>query len=260
MSKHQKIAVDSTKVVLFLVKTAILLLVASSICLAADSFALHNSPLAHKALKLFYVDLELNVPAFFSAVLMLSASALLGTIFIFKNRESSSLQWHWAILALGFLFMSFDEIVSVHERLIEPVRAMFGDGHLGVFYFAWVIPAIFLVMGLAIGFLRFLKELPKNTSIAFLLAGTLFLIGAIGFELLEGQHAEIHGKDNLFYMVMTSIEEGLEMGGIIVFIWALLIYVQRNYASVQVKIVPVTAGKEMLVRRPIISTRITARS
>ncbi len=240
MSKEQKIVIDPAKVVLFLLKIAVVLLAASSVCLMADSLALHNSPGAHKALKLFYVDWELNVPTFFSAVLMLAASALLGTIFLLKNKEGSRFRWHWLLLALGFLFMSFDEIVSVHERLIEPVRAIFGDVHFGVLYFAWVIPAIFMVMLIGLGFVRFLIELPRSISIAFLIAATLFLSGAIGFELLEGQHAEKYGKDNLIYMVMTSIEEGLEMVGVIVFIGALLAYIQQSYATVEIRFAALT--------------------
>ena len=185
-------------------------------------------------MKLFYVDLELNVPAFFSSLLMLVSAGLLGIISLFKFRERTSFKWHWAILAIGFLFMSFDEIIAVHERFIEPVRAMFGDVQFGVLYFAWVIPAIFLVIVIGLGFVRFLMELPRSSRTWFLLAAALFLGGAIGFELLEGQHAEIFGKDNLTYMVMTSIEEGLEMGGVIVFIGALLAYLEQGYETIQI--------------------------
>ncbi len=223
----------------------------------ADSLALHNSSWARKAVKLFYVDLELNVPAFFSTMLLLAASALLGTIFLFKHREGNAFRWHWAVLALGFLIMSFDEIVAVHERLIEPVRELFGDVHLGALYFAWVIPAIFLVIVLGLGFVRFLMELPRNTSVAFLMSATLFLSGAIGFELLEGQHAEIHGKDNLVYMVMTSIEEGLEMVGVIVFIGALLTYIHQTYATVEVRFDAVNVELGQIVRQIMIPTQFS---
>ena len=44
---------------------------------------------------------------------------------------------------------------------------------------------------------------------------------------------ELHGRDNLTYSMMVTVEESLEMGGVILFIWALLVYIADNYKEVR---------------------------
>lgn len=196
---------------------AILLLIASCVAVAVNHAADGEFAIARKAMKLLYVDLELNAPAFFSALLLLLASALSGLIFYFKRGNGERLTAPWAVLAAGFAVMTFDELVAAHERLIEPMRELLGDG-LGVFYFAWVVPAIGLIFGLGLYFAKFLIKLPPATRAGFIVGAALFLGGAIGVEMLGGRHAEVFGKENLPYVIFTTCEEALEMSGVIVFL------------------------------------------
>lgn len=195
----------------------------------------NSSAFFQKLVKAFSVDLELNVPNFFSTLILLCASALLWFITILKRKQKDSYVWHWAILAGGFLFMAFDEIVSAHEKLIEPMQAMLGRENLGVLYFAWVVPVGFIVLFLAGIFFRFWLNLPSKPRISFLIAGLLYVGGAIGMELVGGKYFEAHGGDNLVYIGLTAIEESLELAGVIVFIWALLEYISDNYTEVSVR-------------------------
>ena len=139
----------------------------------------------------------------------------------------------WTILSFGFLYMAYDEAFLVHELLIVPVRTLLGNSNLGVFYYAWVIPGIALVFVLALFFLRFLLRLPATTMFTVLLAATLYIGGCIGFDLIGGSYAESHGSKNLTYNMITTIEEGLEMAGLIVFIYALLVYIADTYKEVR---------------------------
>src|SRR5688572_29327126 len=125
--------------------------------------------------------------------------------------------------------MAFDEAFQVHERLNIPVGKLLGDGSFGVFYFAWVIPGMALVFGLGLYFLRFLWHLPAATGLRFLLAAISYIGGAIGVELIGSRHAELHGYENWIYSMIATLEESLEMAGLIVFIWALLNYCADNY-------------------------------
>ena len=54
-------------------------------------------------------------------------------------------------------------------------------------------------------------------------------------ELIGGNYAEIYGRDNLIYIALTTIEESLEMLGVIVFIWALLEYIAATYREIEVQ-------------------------
>lgn len=129
--------------------------------------------------------------------------------------------------------MGFDEAFSFHERLAAPVRTQLGDGRLGVFYYAWVIPGIAIITAIGLYLLGFLRQLPRATKLRFLAAAILYIGGAIGLELLEGRHAELYGRANWAYKMMTIVEETLEVAGLIVFIWALLKFLARNYKEVR---------------------------
>jgi hypothetical protein len=183
--------------------------------------------------RLFYVDAENNIPTDFSTLLLLFAALLLAVITVLKRKQTGSPVSHWAILSFGFLFMAADEAWSFHEMLIKPVGKLLGDDNLGVFYFAWVIPGIALVLVLALFFLRFLLHLPAKTRLTFLMAATLYIGGAIGVELIGGRFAELHGTRNLMYSMIVTVEESLEMAGVIIFIWALLVYIADNYKEVR---------------------------
>jgi hypothetical protein len=206
-----------------------LLVCANSAALFADYVTGHNSVLIHKLVSFFYVELEVNAPAFFSTILLLSAFFLLSVISISKQKQRSNFRFEWWVLALGFLFMAFDETASIHERLIDPMRSILGKENLGMLYFAWVVPAIALVVCLGFFFLRFLLNLPGRTRLYFVVAAAMYLGGAVGLEMVEGWYSEVNGRENFLYMAMTTLEETLEMAGTIVFIWALLEYISDFY-------------------------------
>ena len=164
--------------------------------------------------RLFDVNNEQNIPAIFSAFLLLFAASLLAVITIFKNRQRDIDVSKWAVLSLGFLFMAVDEATSIHENLTGPMRGLLGlsEGGLGFFYFTWVIAGIAIALVLGLYFLGFLLRLPEKTRFFFIDAATLFLSGAIGLELIGGRYFELHGL-NLTYNMITTVEETLEMAG-----------------------------------------------
>src|SRR5438105_3804596 len=70
-------------------------------------------------------------------------------------------------------------------------------------------------------FLRFLLRLPADTRRWLLISGAVYLGGAVGMELIDGKYMEAHGA-NLTYMLMTTVEEGLEMSGLSALVITLL--------------------------------------
>ncbi|MBX3436315.1 MAG: hypothetical protein KF861_02410 [Planctomycetaceae bacterium] len=186
-------------------------------------------------LSFFNVDRERNVPTFFSTVLLLFAAVLLTVITAIAAKQKRPYVGKWGVLAAGFLLMAFDETTGLHERLIAPVRAGLGVERFGVFYFAWVIPGMVLVGVLAIYFVRFLWHLPGPTRRAFLIAGGMYLSGAIGIELLGGRYAEQHGDDDLGYNLLVTVEEAAEMFGVLLFIRALLNWIADTQGEVRLR-------------------------
>ena len=185
-------------------------------------------------ISLLHLDQEGNIPTFFSTFLLLFSALLLTIITSHKLKERDPYVQKWAILSFGFLIMACDESVRLHERMISPVRMLLGDNRLGIFYFAWVIPGIALVLFLGLFYLRFLLQLPTKTRLHFLVAATLYIGGAIGIELIGGRYAESHGVQNFPYSIIATIEESLEMAGLVVFIWALLKYCNESLKEVRV--------------------------
>ena len=49
----------------------------------------------------------------------------------------------------------------------------------------------------------------------------IYVSGVIGVEAVSGWHFEVFGKHNLGYNLLVTLEEGLEMLGVVVFIYAL---------------------------------------
>jgi hypothetical protein len=183
---------------------------------------------------LFYVDDEQNIPALFSVLLLSGAAFLLTMLTVLKRQQRDRDTLRWAILAAGFLVMAVDEACSLHEKLIPPMKRLLGKSSLGIFYFAWVIPGFVVVAMVGLVYLGFLFRLPRKARVTFVLAATLFLGGVLGLELIGGRYAELHGSQNLTYSMLSTIEESLEMAGVIVFIYALLDYMAATYDDIRV--------------------------
>ena len=189
---------------------------------------------AYGLIPLFRLDGEQNLPTLFATLLLVFASQLLALIALLDRNRSGSHSRQWAVLSFGFLFMAIDETVALHERLIEPMRALLGGGELGVFHFAWVVPGIAVVLLLVPFFLRFVLGLPSRTRVHLLAAAALYLGGAIGLELIGGSYAELHRTRNLTYSMITTVEESLEMAGVIVLIRGLLAHIADEYGEIRV--------------------------
>jgi hypothetical protein len=184
----------------------------------------------------FNLNNENNLPTFFSALVLLLCSLLL---FVIASSRKSSGQpaGYWLGLALIFLFLSIDEDASIHEVLIVPVRTMLEVS--GPFYYAWVIPYGLVVLAIGVAYIPFLFRLPRNIRRLIVIAGSVFVSGALGVELIEGWYYAAHDEtEDLVYELLVTLEESLEMLGTIVFCYALLLFLadELKGGAVQISI------------------------
>lgn len=186
----------------------------------------------------FYVDGEENAPTLFSVAILLIAAVLLTLVAALERRTGRGFPWGWAGLAAGFAFMAIDEAFSLHEQLVEPMRSVLKSQARGIFYFAWVIPGALLVAAIGLIYSRFLFRLPADTRLRFCIAAALYLGGTIGVELIAGAYAETHGLDTYLYTWLATLEEGLEMAGVIMFIDALMRYIIKVHGRAQFQLAP----------------------
>jgi len=179
---------------------------------------------------LFNSAAEGNLPTYYSSVLLLFSAMLLSFITLKERTSKSKYFPHWAFLTLGFVYLSMDEMLVLHESISSFIRAVTDYSGDGVLKSPWVILGTFAVAIVFLIFRKFITHLERRTRYLFLLAGILYVGGAIGFEIIENLYAEAHGQ-NTVYSMMQNIEEGMEMAGIIVFISALLGFIGINYKS-----------------------------
>ena len=114
--------------------------------------------------------------------------------------------WLWLVLGLGFCFLSLVEVVALHELM----NSLLGDT-------PWTAVAIPFAALLGLCFVPFLRSLDGATAIRFLVAGAVYVGGAVGVE-----HVTDEAVNSLHYNMWTALEEGVEMFGVILFIHALL--------------------------------------
>lgn len=179
---------------------------------------------------------EASIPTYFSALLFLASALLLLLVGRIVRQANGPFARHWTFLGLLFMALSIDEVVSIHEGLSAPTRALLGAS--GLFYYAWVLPALVLLAGLGLAYLRFLRELPSETRRWFVLSAAVFLSGAVGMELVGGLYAERSGEHTLAYGLLATLEETLEMTGLVVFLYALLAHLGRIVGTVALRFTP----------------------
>ncbi|HYG32401.1 MAG TPA: hypothetical protein VD810_05365 [Methylophilaceae bacterium] len=174
--------------------------------------------------RLFDLDEEKNLPTFFSTALAIIASGLLLAITLIRRQMERS--WKlWASLSALFLLVAMDEFIGVHEQLSAPLRDLLDAK--GLLYFAWVIPYAFLVMLLAGIYGRFVFDMPAHIRNGILLSATLFLVGALGFDMLSGMLFEYsHLTKTMLYGGVATMKETCEMAGMILFIHTLMRHIE----------------------------------
>lgn len=182
---------------------------------------------------LFDFNNEKNIPTFYSSLSLITASSLL--LFISSaHKKLKDPYILWALLSLVFLFLSIDEISSIHERFSGPTRNLLGTS--GFLYHAWVIPYFAFFSVFATIYFKFLLSLQKKIMVLFLIAGATFVLGAVGFEMLGGWEAEVHGPKGLLHSFFYTCEEFLEMLGVAIFIYSLLTYIADEFGSLKITI------------------------
>lgn len=183
-----------------------------------------SNEMLSSVLRRFDLDSELNFPAFFSSVIILFASQLF--FVIYHNCRERQFERYWLYLSFIFLVLALDEATSMHEQLIEPLRIAFNLE--GLLYFSWVLPALLFLLIFVAVYLRFFLSLAVTFRKHFLLSALMYVGGAVGLEMVGGAYAEQMVEVDFTYKMITTLEETLEMMGIILLIHTQLVYIKAQ--------------------------------
>ena len=217
-----KIAVSPRKIIRLLLIGAIFFAVVSAIIQVSEYVFGYEDDWT----SLFNVDRELNFPTWYSALMIIACSALLKIIATGKQQQEDRYTKDWLLLSRIFCFMAIDEIVSLHEIFIIPEVSE----ALNLPWFlhsAWVIPGMIFLLWFIRRYRKFVRHLPPQAQKNFILAGCIYVGGALVMEMIGSHFAESLSQQHIIYTLTTTLEEFLEMLGIILFIHSLFQYLNR---------------------------------
>lgn len=160
-----------------------------------------------EASELFVQKLSLsyegNVPTWVATVLLFASAIVAARI----AQHALAFRRHWWGVAAVFAYASLDEAAELHEHL----GGTFSLG--GVLYFDWIIPAAILLVALVLVFWPFVRALEPATRRRLVIAGCVYVGGAVIMELPLGWWTERAGPDTLGYALIDWIEETMELAG-----------------------------------------------
>lgn len=162
-----------------------------------------HAPWIESLLSTLSLSYEGNLPTWFSSSLLLACAVAAGAI----AHRRPPMHRHWWFISLLAGWMSLDEAAELHEHLGGFV------GGTGVLYFDWVIPAATFVAALVIAFVPFIRALHPTTRTRLLVAGVIYVGGALVLELPLGWWTEQHGTESFGYAIIDWFEETMEMIG-----------------------------------------------
>lgn len=225
------IAVITPRVVLAVFVPAILLLnVANAVAVYLYHHRHHHGG---RFFNEFSLDREANVPSWFSSALLLTAAAVVALVALDALARKSRWGRHWAGLSVVYVVLSMDETSEIHERIGSWLRA-----HLnlhGPLHYAGVVPMVAFAVFVGVAYVRFLRALPRDTLLGILVSAALYIGGAAGVEAASGWWAQGHGSKSTALLLVSTVEENLEMFGTLLFILVVLAYFARLGRSVALR-------------------------
>lgn len=175
------------------------------------------------ASRMLYPGREGNITTWYSA-LLLSAVAL-GLAAHAVLLRGAGRGWRaYAALAAIALLLSADEAASMHEQLNRLAEFLEVGG---TWTFAWVVLGIPLVVVSVVIILWLARRVDRRLRPRLMVAGATFLIGALGFEVLGGMivaggEVTSNPVHVVAYQAVQLLEEGLEVAGALLALWATL--------------------------------------
>lgn len=172
-------------------------------------------------LRLVDIGKERSFATFFSALNLLLASLLLLTLYTYEKATDSPRSRYWLLVGLLLLAMSVDEAAAIHEHFARVWKALAERGMVPFIpSHEWLPFGVAAVLIVGTVLIPFVRSLPRDTAFRFVLAGFLFVLGAVGFEALGAWMLAtdfVYSSRDPIYQARRVCEEGLEMSAIALF-------------------------------------------
>ncbi len=153
---------------------------------------------------------------------------------------------YWLALGVIFVAMSIDEEAGFHDltapffywvfKRLAPVIGGPFHGLINKPGYAWMVPGIVFAGAVAAAYWPFLMRLPKRFRQLFLASGAVFMIGAVGFEILGGWYSGLWGPLHPKFVLLSTCKETLKRAGEIMFLYSLLSYAEAEFGAIRIRI------------------------
>ena len=210
----------------------IVLSVVSFVGEIVSDFVIVDNKYVDRIVEWIDVNREGSIPTWYATITLASCAVLLGLIAVDAARHRKPFPFHWAALGVIFALLSVEEILGVHSeatgRLRELVSITDGPGYA-------IALALIALVGLAIVALlfgRFYLHLPARWRTWFTIAAVIYAIGVFASDAVGDYLITSAGEPTLAYDIVLTIEEALEMTGVLIFIVMLLEYIRTFVGTV----------------------------
>lgn len=173
----------------------------------------------------FNVATESNLPAFYSSFILGLAGYILCIIALKKIRRNANFSFQWFCLSIIFFYLAIDELLALHENLGGLATKFLGEENL--IFQDWAYAGIVLVVLFILLFWSFFNHLPPGHKLRFFMSAALYIGGALGVEIIGSIYVMRNGIQDIPFFLFTTVEETLEMVGVIYFINTLMIYLEE---------------------------------
>lgn len=189
-------------------------LLAVHLLLQYDRFTTERTP--WEIQQLFDLDEEQSVPNWYSSAALGFAALLAAGIASRARQLTLAYASRWGAVAWVLLYLCFDEVAGLHETVnsLSPISWTIPFGLLALVVGAWMLPWV--------------MRLPAPTRNGFIVSGIVYVMGAVGIELLTSQFFDESNKRQFSYALYTVAEEGLEMLGAVLTIRTLLKHMEAE--------------------------------
>ena len=186
--------------------------------------------------RLLNMDGETNLPAWWSVTLF-TVGAVLCACVAAGSREGPAQRWrrHWLLLSGILVFLSIDEGALIHEELSRPLTRAFDLEASRWEFWAWTVPYTALGVLVLVVFGRFLLALPRATRNHVLVAGVVFVAGAVGMEFVGRELWNPFDPQKGTYLAAVGIEETLEIIGLTVLVRGLLVHLRDHVGPIRLE-------------------------
>jgi hypothetical protein len=189
-------------------------------------------PFGWKLFGKLYIDGKANLPSYVNALLLVISSFFLLITWSLERLRDRRKSVNWLLLSIIFLFLSLDETIGLHDFIVSGLPQ--GDDADNRLFFAWMLPYGFAAGLFSIYQVRFLSRIDPEFAVGFFFGGLIYIFGAIGMELIGTNVAMTFGSRGIPYALSVTIEESMEMCGLVVFIHFLIRYVSRTFGTFNV--------------------------